>query len=178
MTETTTKATAKPSKAAIAKHLIMGVRTLRRLIEEGKLPATGSLDEYREAAFRQLREVAAGRSAKAGGLDLVGERALLAKRQRERVELDLAIKRNRYVEVDEVSRQLTAENAILRDQFYSLGGVCGPYLVNISDARTAQAVVDGKMNEFLQEFQDRLAETIAQFEAAIDAAPEQKEPTK
>jgi hypothetical protein len=161
----------------VAVHLGITPRRVGQMVDEQAIPAPNAkgaydLDACRLAAFRRLREQAAGRMGRAGETDLISERALLAKRQRERVELDIAIKRNKYVEIDEVCMQLTEENVILRDQFYSLGGVCGPYLVNIPDAHTAQAVVDAKMNQFLQEFQDRIEQLIAQFEAAIDAAPE------
>jgi phage terminase Nu1 subunit (DNA packaging protein) len=120
---TTTKTTKLPSRAAIAEHLIVSVRTLRRLIEEKKLPSSGTLDDYRTQYIEHLREVAAGRAAKTEGVDLVASRAGLADRQKERIEFDLAVRRGRYCEVEFVGQQVEALFAVVREVALGLPGV-------------------------------------------------------
>jgi phage terminase Nu1 subunit (DNA packaging protein) len=56
------------------------------------------LNEIRVAYIRRLREQAAGRAA-VGDLDLAGERAALAKAQRERIEMQNAVTRGELAPV-------------------------------------------------------------------------------
>lgn len=57
-----------------------------------------ALDEIRVTYIRRLREQAAGRAA-VGDLDLAGERAALAKAQRERIEMQNAVTRRELAPV-------------------------------------------------------------------------------
>jgi len=146
------KTTTKPSKGAIARHLIMSVRTLRRLVEENKLPASGTLDEYRFAYLTHLREVAAGRAARSGGADLVGERALLAKRQRERVEFDLDVRRGAYELKADATRELEALLYNLKEHFLSFAALVSPDLLGLTSINVAHGIVDARMRRLMDDF--------------------------
>jgi len=65
-----------------------------------------SLNEIRVAYIRRLREQAAGRAA-VGDLDLAGERAALAKAQRERIEMQNAVTRGELAPVVLIEEVLT-----------------------------------------------------------------------
>jgi hypothetical protein len=120
---------ATPTKAEIAAHLFMGVRTLRRLQEEGKLPRTATIDEYRERHISNLREQAAGRSGKSGE-DLAGERARLAIVQRERAQLELSIRRNETIEQRFILPIVEAAFEAQRERFNSMPGKLSDPLAN------------------------------------------------
>ena len=72
------------TQAALADLVGVTQPTISNLMAEGKLPATGTLGELLHAYCQRLRDQAAGRlGSELGGLDLVQERAALAREQRE-----------------------------------------------------------------------------------------------
>jgi hypothetical protein len=117
-TKTTKTEAAKPTKAAIARHLFIGVRALRRLIEENKLPSAGTLDEYREAAFRNLRAQAAGRGGVAAD-DMLGESRADA-RADERAKLRLAILKHSFIREETMHREVIDVLMVIRDNLANL----------------------------------------------------------
>jgi hypothetical protein len=160
MTTEKTKAT-KATKAAIARHICMSTRTLRRLQEEQKLPRDGTLDDFREAHIKRLREEAGGRAGH-GDLDLVEQRALLAQKQREHLELRVAILRRDFVPGMEAARQIDLAGQVLLEHFRAAGVRAVPglmALVDVPAARAAviaaamQGVVQGVVDDALGEFE-------------------------
>lgn len=96
----------KPTQAEIAAHLDISDRRLRELLTEFDLDHKQvPLAEIRIRYLRKLREEAAGRSA-GGDLDLAGERALLAKEQRIRIEMQNAVTRKELAPVDMIEEVL------------------------------------------------------------------------
>jgi phage terminase Nu1 subunit (DNA packaging protein) len=92
----------------IADHLAMSDRTVRELRQRSVFPAAGqgSLADCRIAYILHLRERAAGRasdSAEEGGLDLVAERARLAKEQADGQAMKNAVLRGELVPVQPLS---------------------------------------------------------------------------
>lgn len=174
MTSEKTKAS-KVTKASIARHLCMGTRTVRRLQEEQKLPRDGTLDDFREAHIKHLREQAAGRAAQHGDLDLVEQRALLAQKQREHIELQIAIKRSEHVPIAEATRQINLAGQILLEHIRTLGVRCAPVLAGLVDlppgkeatiTAAMQSVVDKHTNDAMADFErtnesGRLAKMLA-----------------
>ncbi len=82
-------------------------RTVRDLRERGVIAAGSRPGRFPAAAavraiVAHFREVAAGRAADAGGLDLLAERARLAAAQADRVELELRERRGELVNAAEV----------------------------------------------------------------------------
>lgn len=82
-----------PKQTEIADHLDMSERAVRDLLDDvGIDHKQSTLTEIRVAYIRRLREQAAGRAA-AGDLNLAGERAALARAQREKIEMQNAVTR-------------------------------------------------------------------------------------
>lgn len=91
----------------ISEHLDLSQQAVSELMAGlGIDSKTASLDEIRVAYIRRLREQAAGRAA-AGDLDLAGERAALAKAQRERIEMQNAVTRGELAPVVLIEEVLT-----------------------------------------------------------------------
>jgi hypothetical protein len=92
--------------------------------DSSKLPCCrrAALDEARIAYIRYLRETAAGRASKSGEADLVGERARLTVVQRERAELELAIRRNETIEQRFIMPIVQAGFDTQRERFNSMPG--------------------------------------------------------
>lgn len=83
----------RPTQAEIAEHLDISDRRVRELAAEwGVDSRTLPLNEWRQRYLRKLREEAAGRAG-TGDLDLVSERARLAKVQADRIEMQNAVTR-------------------------------------------------------------------------------------
>lgn len=98
-----------PTQAEIAAHLDISDRRLRELLAEFGLDHKQTpLAEIRIRYLRKLREEAAGRSSGvAGGLDLVQERAALAREQREAVAIKNAVARREYAPVELLTQVLS-----------------------------------------------------------------------
>lgn len=91
----------------ISEHLDLSQQAVSELMAGlGIDSKTASLDDIRVAYIRRLREQAAGRAA-AGDLDLAGERAALAKAQRERIEMQNAVTRGELAPVVLIEEVLT-----------------------------------------------------------------------
>lgn len=91
----------------ISEHLDLSQQAVSELMAGlGIDSKTASLDEIRVAYIRRLREQAAGRAA-AGDLDLAGERAALAKAQRERIEMQNSVTRGELAPVVLIEEVLT-----------------------------------------------------------------------
>lgn len=91
----------------IANHLDLSQQAASQLLAELGIDWKAStLDEIRVAYIRRLREQAAGRAA-AGDLDLAGERAALARAQRERIEMQNAVTRGELAPVVLIEEVLT-----------------------------------------------------------------------
>jgi terminase small subunit / prophage DNA-packing protein len=115
MTTKTSKKTGATKKAA-ARHLDVSVRHLNRLIADQVLPPMPpegfNLDQIRPLFIRHLRQVAAGRSD-----GLAEARTQLARLQAER-ELQVKIMRHRFVDQEEIARQLEGQYALVNDKLH------------------------------------------------------------
>lgn len=93
------------------------------MVSDGLLPREGSAGEMLQAYCHRLREVAAGRaSAAGGGLDLVQERAALARAQREGIELKNAVMKREYAPVQQLGEILAEASRIVSEQMEHLPG--------------------------------------------------------
>lgn len=130
-----------PTQAEIAAHLDISDRRLRDLLTEFGLDHKQvPLAEIRVRYLRKLREEAAGRSA-AGDVDLATERALLAKEQRIRVEMQNAVTRKELapvVLIEEVLAKAGSRAARILDTIPGLVRRRCPEL----DANTLSAIRD------------------------------------
>jgi len=130
-----------PTQAEIAAHLDISDRRLRDLLTEFGLDHKQvPLAEIRVRYLRKLREEAAGRGA-GGDIDLAKERALLAKEQRIRVEMQNAVTRKELapvVLIEEVLAKAGSRAARILDTIPGLVRRRCPEL----DANTLSAIRD------------------------------------
>lgn len=95
------------TQQGIAKHLDLSQAAVSTLMADLGIDwKTASLHGIRVAYIRRLREQAAGRAA-VGDLDLAGERAALAKAQRERIEMQNSVTRGELAPVVLIEEVLT-----------------------------------------------------------------------
>lgn len=95
------------SQQTIADHLDMSQQAVSQLMDQIGIDwRSANLDEIRIAYIRRLREQAAGRAA-AGDLDLATERAMLAREQRVRLEMQNAVTRGELAPVALIEEVLT-----------------------------------------------------------------------
>lgn len=101
----------RPSQAEIAEHLDISERSVRELASDWGVDSRElTLCEWRVRYIRKLREAAAGRAA-AGDLDLVGERARLARVQADRIEMQNAVTRKELAPVEVIEEVLSRAGA-------------------------------------------------------------------
>ena len=155
-----------PSQRDVADHLKLDTRTVRSLRDSGVLPdlRTVTLDQIRERYIGHLREVAAGRMSQDGSLDLAEERAKLARRQTEKAELDLAVRRGELVEASEV------ETVVVR---LASGVVERMRAVPVKVAQEVHAAASlAAAERILQAAIDMALAEIAEYAEAVDSGPE------
>lgn len=87
------------TQTALAELVGVTQPTISNLMTDGKLPATGTLGELLLAYCARLRDQAAGRMGENTTLDLVQERAALAREQREGQAIKNAVARREYAPV-------------------------------------------------------------------------------
>lgn len=170
----------RPTQAEIAAHLDISDRRLRELLTEFGLDHKQvPLSEIRVRYLRKLREEAAGRAA-GGDLDLAGERALLARAQREGQEIKNNVSRGTYAPIELLSDVLANASQAVVDRLdqipAALHRVCPDLpqaardvvMAELASARnemvrkTASLVADGLEPSDIQEEDEFLVETPAE----------------
>jgi len=130
----------------VANHLGISPTRVSQLKSAGILPEArrraNNLTACRAAYLEHLREVAAGRGSKdGGGLDLVTERARLARAQAEKCERENAVAEGEFLPRCEVHTAMTATFMRVRSKLLAMPSKLAPYLVGIETPDTAQAIV-------------------------------------
>ena len=103
--------------------MVVGVtqQAISAMVKEGKLPADGTLGEVLLAYCERLRLQAAGRMGdELGGLDLVQERAALAREQREGQAIKNAVARKEFAPVGLLADVLGMASSAVVDRFDQL----------------------------------------------------------
>lgn len=123
------------------------------MVTDGKIPADGTLAEVLQAYCQRLRDQAAGRLGEgAGGLDLVQERAALAREQRIGQAIKNGVARKEFGPVGLLADVLgTAASAVV-DRFDHLEGVLAKSCPDLPDeAKTAVlTVIADARNEWIR----------------------------
>ncbi len=108
----------------MAALLDLSPQRLRELARRGAVPKSGHgrfvPADVVPAYCRALREQAAGRSGERGALDLIDERAKLARAQTVRAEIDIAERRRELVPAEEVRRFGRALGSTVVHGLYSI----------------------------------------------------------
>lgn len=135
--------------------MVVGVtqQAISAMVKEGKLPADGTLGEVLLAYCERLRLQAAGRLGdELGGLDLVQERAALAREQREGQAIKNAVARREYAPVGLLADVLGMAASAVVDRFDQLGGALRKACPDLPDEAktTVQQVIANARNEWLR----------------------------
>lgn len=166
-----------PTQSEAAAHVDLQPRQLRELRDMGRVPdpRTVTLDEFRVAYIRQLRETALGR-VKADGqpagsakVTLEAERARLAKEQADGLELKNAQTRGELIPRDEHERTIVDLASIVAQRLSGLPTKAAPLAHTAESMAEAEVRIRRVLNELLTELADE-GVTAAERLASADAA--------
>lgn len=134
---------------------IVGVsqQNISALQGEGKLPAVGSTGQIILAYCQRLRDQAAGRmGAEIGGLDLVQERAALAREQRLGIEIKNAVARSEYAPITLLAEVLAAASQSVVERFEQLPSLLKKSCPDLSADANVQieAIIVAARNEWVR----------------------------
>ncbi|MCH8167164.1 MAG: hypothetical protein IIC03_04455 [Proteobacteria bacterium] len=139
----------------VASHLGLSVTRVSQLISADILPKAPrgrhDLAACRLAYLEHLREIAAGRGSRDGGLDLVAERARLARAQAEKVERENKIADGLYLEVAVVHRLVTGSFARVRAKLLASPARLAPVMAPAMSPAAAQGVLKTEIYTALNE---------------------------
>ena len=167
-----------PTQSEIAEHLDMSDRNLRDLLQVLDLDhKQASLSAIRVGYIRRLREQAAGRAgSEDGGLDLVQERAALAREQREGQAIKNAVARKEFAPVGLLADVLGMAASAVVDRFDQLEGQLRKACPDLPDEAkvTVQTVIAAARNEWIRSTERLVTEAIDAMlaEQADDDTPE------
>ena len=135
--------------------MVVGVsqQAISALVTEGKLQTAGTLGEVLQAYCQRLRLQAAGRMGdEVGGLDLVQERAALAREQREGQAIKNAAARKEFAPVGLLADVLGMAASAVVDRFDQLEGALRKACPDLPDEAktTVQQVIANARNEWLR----------------------------
>ena len=155
----------------VASHLGISPTRVSQLKSAGILPEArrraNSLDACRAAYLEHIREVAAGRGAAYGDLDLTAERARLAKAQADDRERKNAIQDGEYLNVRSFHVMVTSTFTIVRARLLALPSGLAATLVGIDTPAKAQGILKDAVYQML----DELAATkLSNYDHVIELA--------
>ncbi len=142
------------------------------LLASGVLQKDGTAAQWLLAYCLRLREQAAGRmGAEGGALDLVQERAALAREQRIAYELKNAVARGEFAPIGFLSDVLGLAAGAVADRFDQIEGALRKACPEISDdvLMTVLGVVSSSRNEWLRATAQLVDSTIDRMQAEDDA---------
>lgn len=133
------------------------------MVSEGKLPGDGTLGEVLLAYCQRLRAQAAGRlGADAGGLDLVQERAALAREQRIAQALKNAVARGEYAPIGLLGDVLGMASSAVVDRMEQVDGQLRKACPDLPEVarNTVLAVLANARNEWIRATTKLVAERV------------------
>lgn len=129
------------TQAVVADIVGVSQQNISALQGEGKLPAFGSTGQMVQAYCQRLRDQAAGRlGAEIGGLDLVQERAALAREQRLGIEIKNAVARGEFAPISLLSEVLASASQSVVERFEQLPSLLKKSCPDLPDAAREQVM--------------------------------------
>lgn len=130
----------------------IGQSAISRMMTEGKIPNSGTLGDLLLAYCERLREQAAGRLGDGMGLDLVQERAALAREQRISQAMKNAIARREYAPIGALADVLGMASSAIVDRIDQLEGALRKACPDLpEEARdTVMQVIASARNEWIR----------------------------
>ena len=165
------------AQAEFAQMIGVSEARVSQLLSEGVLARGETALEWNVAYCERLRDQAAGRlGAEVGGLDLVQERAALAREQREGQAIKNAVARREFAPVGLLADVLGRAASAVVDRFDQLEGVLRKAVPDLpDDAKTAVLqVIASARNEWIRSTERLVSEHVdAMLDAdAVDEAGE------
>lgn len=157
------------SQAEFAAMIGVSEARVSQLMADGVIARGASAAEWLVAYCERLRDQAAGRMGETGGLDLVQERAALAREQRIGQAMKNAVTRGEYAPVGLLADVLAAAAAGVVDRFEQLDGALKKACPDLPEAaRTVvQGVIAKARNEWIRA---TTALVVQQLDAISDEA--------
>lgn len=149
------------------------------LLADGLLPKDGSFGDWLGAYCDRLREQAAGRlGGEVGGLDLVQERAALAREQREGQAIKNAVARKEYAPVGLLADVLGQAASAVVGRFDQLEGTLRKACPDLPDeAKTAVLqVIAAARNEWIRSTARLVSESVDAMMDADDGGDDEDDP--
>ena len=141
------------SQAEFAEAVGISGAAVSQMVTAGHLERGATAHEWLRAYCSRLREQAAGRaSGEAGGLDLVQERAALAKSQREAQDMKNAVARGEYAPIGLLADVLGAAASAVVDRFEQLDGALKKACPDLPESSrvAVQKVIASARNEWIR----------------------------
>ncbi len=158
---------------------VVGVsqQAVSAMVQDGRLPRDGTLGQMILAYCERLREQAAGRLGVGvgEGLDLVQERAALAREQREGQAIKNAIARGEYAPISMLEDVLAVATSAVVDRFDHLEGALSRAVPDLPDAAktTVLSVIASARNEWIKSTERLVFEAVDQM--VDDGSPDNDE---
>lgn len=153
------------TQEAFGKLVGVSQQAVSDLVARGILEPGASGHDWLLAYCERLREVAAGRQSPDGGLDLVRERAALARAQRESVEIKNAVLRQEYAPIELLSRVLAVASQAVADRIDAVPSALRKACPTLDMA--AHRVIEGVLASARNDWQRSTADLI-DAELALD----------
>ena len=157
------------SQTALAELVGVTQPAISAMVSDGKLQGDGTLGEVLQAYCQRLRLQAAGRMGdEVGGLDLVQERAALAREQREGQAIKNAVARREYAPIGLLADVLGRAGGAVVDRFDQLEGALKKACPDLPDEAktTVLRVIAAARNEWVRETAQLVAESLDEMLAA------------
>ena len=150
------------TQAAFGELVGIAQPSVSTLMTEGKLPSSGTLRELLLAYCQRLRDQAAGRLGDTMGLDLVQERAALAREQREGQAIKNAVARRECAPIGLLSDVLALASSAVVDRFDQLEGAMRKACPDLPDEAktTVQQVIASARNEWIRSTSTLVTDTV------------------
>ena len=160
------------SQAEFAQIIGVSEARVSQLMSESILTRGETCAEWLIGYCERLRDQAAGRAGETFGLDLVQERAALARTQREGLEIKNAVARGEYAPIGALADVLGAASSAVVDRMNQVEGqlrkVC-PDLPESARVAVLKLMADAR-NEWMRATEKVVVDHLATMQAAEDEA--------
>lgn len=166
------------TQAQFAELVGVSEAKVSQLVADGIIARGDTCRQWLLAYCERLREVAAGRqSEEVGGLDLVQERAALARAQREGVQIKNAVLLKEYAPVDLLAKVLATASQAVADRIDAVPAALKRTCPNLpEDARLAvETLLAAARNEWAKATAELVDDTL-DVEGDLDEDEEAAEP--